>query len=78
MQTKNKQCLSLTRLTNKLLLHTSTKCVSPSETFRTSYLVFSTVVFRETTNTEHTISVLLLTILRRIVNERNSKVSVRI
>ena len=54
---RTKQRLSLTRLTNKIFLHTSTKCVRPSETFHTSYLVFSIVVFRETTSTEHTISV---------------------
>jgi len=68
---RTEQCLSLTRLTNKLFLHASTKCVRPSETFRTSNLVFSTVVFRETTSREHTFSVLLL-IFRRIVSERNS------
>ena len=50
---KTKQCLFLTRLTNKIFLHTSTKCVRPSEIFCTSYLVFSIVVFRETTSTEH-------------------------
>ena len=44
MKKKNKQCLSLTRLTNKIFLHTNTKCVSPSETFRTSYPLFHIVV----------------------------------
>jgi len=49
-----------------------TQCVRPSETFRTSHLVFSIVVFRETTSTEHTISVLFLVSFHRIVSERNS------
>ena len=39
--------------------------------------IVSIVVFRETTSTEHTISVLFLISFRRIVNERNCKVSVR-
>jgi len=65
------------RLTNKIFLHTSTKCVCPSETFRTSYLVFSIVVFRQTTSAEHTISILFLVFFRRIVSERNREVSVR-
>ena len=41
IQTKNKKSLSLTRLTNRIFLHTSTKCVRPSETFHTSYLLLS-------------------------------------
>ena len=69
---RTKQCLSLTRLTNKIFLHTSTKFVRPSEKFRTSYPVLSIVVFRETTSTEHTISVLFLNFFRRIVSERKS------
>jgi len=72
MQTKNKTVLSLTSLTNKIFVHTSTKSVRPSETFRTSSLVFSIVVFRETTSTEEIISFLFLIFLRRIVSERNS------
>jgi len=57
---KNKTVFTLTRLTNKIFPHTSTQCVLPSEIFRTSYLLFSMVVFREKTSTEHTISVLSL------------------
>jgi len=74
---RTKQRLSPTRLTNKLFLHTRTKCVRASETFCTSNLVFSTVVFWETTSTEHTFSVLLL-VFCQIVSKRNSQVSVRI
>ena len=47
------------------------KCIRPSEMFRTSYPLFYTVVFRETTSTEHTISVLFL-FFCRIVSQRNS------
>jgi len=63
------------RLTNKISLHTITKCVHPSDTFRT---VFSIVVFRQTTSTEHRISVLVFIVFRRIVSKRNSYVSVQI
>jgi hypothetical protein len=70
IQTKNKTVfLSLTRLTNKSFLYTSTHCARPSETFRTSYPVFSIVVFRETTSTEHTISV-LVHFIRPIIIEK--------
>ena len=55
---RTKQCLSLTKLRNKTFLHTSTKWVRSSEIFRTSYPLFSIVVFRETTSTVQTISVL--------------------
>jgi len=41
-------------------------------TFHTSYLVFSIVVFRETTSIEHKISVLFLIFFLQIVSERNS------
>jgi hypothetical protein len=63
--------LSLTGLTNKIFLHTSTKWVHQSETFLTSYPVFSIVVFRNTTSAEQTVSVVYL-FLRRIVSERNN------
>jgi len=72
IQTKNKTVFIPERLTNKIFLHTSTKFVHPSETFRTSYLVFSIVVFRETTSTEHKISILFLIFFHRIISERNS------
>jgi len=42
-----------------------------NKTFCTSYLVFFIVVFRETTSTEHKISVLFLLFFLRIVSERN-------
>jgi len=45
---RTKQCLSLTRLTNKIFLRTNTKCVRPSEIFRTWYPLFYFLVFRET------------------------------
>ena len=48
-----------------------------SETFHASYLIFSIVVFTETTSTEHTISVLFLISFRPIVSERNSSVNFR-
>jgi len=57
----------MTRLKNKIFLHINTKCARPAETLRTFYLVFSIVVFRETTSTEQTII-----FFRRIVSERNS------
>ena len=60
IQNKNTTVFIPDRLTNKIFLHTSTKCVRPSVTFRTSYLDFSIVAFRETTSTEHTISVLFI------------------
>jgi hypothetical protein len=60
-----------TKAHNKIFLHTSTKCVRPSETFRTWYPFFSIVAFRKTTNAEQTISVMYL-FLRQIVSERNS------
>jgi hypothetical protein len=75
---RTKQCLSLTRLTNKIFLHTSTQCVCPSPVIRPSYPLFSIVVFRETTSSEHTISVLFLILFSRIVNESNSYFRVRI
>jgi hypothetical protein len=68
---QTKRILSLTRLANKIFLHTSTKCVRSSETFHTSYAVFSVVVLRETTSTEHTVSGLFL-VFRHIASERNS------
>jgi hypothetical protein len=43
--------------------------VRPSETFRTSYPLFSIAVFRKTTSAEQTISVMHLFLLR-IVSER--------
>jgi hypothetical protein len=68
---KQSAYLYLTRLTNKISLHTSTMCVRPSEIFHTTYPVLSIVVFRKTTSAEQTISVRYL-FLRRIVSERNS------
>jgi hypothetical protein len=42
IQTKDKTVFFyLTRLTNKIFLHTSTQCVRPSKIFRISYPVFS-------------------------------------
>jgi len=68
---RTKQCLSLKRLTNKTFRDTTTKCVRLSEIFRTSYPLFYIVVFRETTSTGLTTSVLFL-LFCRIVSERNS------
>ena len=70
--------LTLTRLTNKIFLHNSTECVRPSETFRTSCQVVSIEIYRETTSTEHTVSVWYLIFCRRIFSEKNSQVSIRI
>jgi hypothetical protein len=52
-----------TRLTNKIFLHTSTKCVRPSETFRTSYQIFSIVVLKKNNQcrTNNQVHVSLLT-----------------
>ena len=74
---RTKQCLSLTRLTNKISLRSSTQCVRPSAALRTSYPLLCIAVFRQTAGTEHTVSVLLLFFCRN-VSERNSKVTVRI
>jgi hypothetical protein len=65
---RTKQCVSLTRLTNKIFLRTTTKPVRPSAIFRTSYPLVSIVVFRATTSTEHTISVSFLILFSRIVS----------
>jgi hypothetical protein len=46
------------------------KVCAPSETFRTSYPVFSNVVFRKTPGAEQAVSVMYL-FLRRIVSNRN-------
>jgi len=70
-QTNNKTVFTPDRLTNELFLHTSTQCVHLSETFRTSYSLFSIVVIRQTTSTEHTISVFFLIFFCRIVSESN-------
>jgi hypothetical protein len=73
IQTMNKRVFIPDKAHNlNLPPYLNTQCVCPSETFRTSYLFFSSVVFRETTDTEHTISVLFLVFLRRIVSEWNS------
>jgi hypothetical protein len=72
MQTKNNTVFIADKAHKKIFLHTSTKCVRPSEIFRTSYPLFSTVVFREATSTEHTISVLFPIFYSLIVSERNS------
>jgi len=53
---RTKQYLSRKSLTNKNFLHTNTQCVRPSAIFRTSYPLFSIVVFREKTSTVHTSS----------------------
>jgi hypothetical protein len=55
----------------KIFLHTSTKCVRPSETFLISYPLSSIVVVRKTTCAERTVSVMYL-FLRQIISEKNS------
>ena len=55
---RTKQCLSRKRLTNKIFLHTYTQCVRPSEIFRTSCLLYSIAVFRETTHNQRLVPLL--------------------
>jgi len=61
---------------NQIILHKITNCVWPSAIFSTPYPHFYSAAFRQTTNTEHTISFLFL-FFCPIVRWRNISVSVR-
>jgi hypothetical protein len=78
IQTKNKTVFIPDKAHKQNLPPYQHKMCAQSETFCTSYPLFCSVVFRETTSTEHTFSILLLIFFHRIVSERNSWVNVRI
>jgi hypothetical protein len=71
MRTKNNIVFITDKINKKIFLQTSTKSMRPSAIFCRSYPLFSTVIFRETTSTEHTNSVLFLILFSRIVSDRN-------